>query len=167
MRVMKKRFVDEQSSNDQILLLVLAIILCATALWAVGCSGGGGYASTPTTPSTTTNSGTIGATITINANGVSDSTPRIKLGERVRFTNGDSKAHEILTTPHLMHTDCQGLNSIGSLAPGQSGTSDALTTARGCGFHDHLDPNNNSFRGQVLVGLSANDPVPPDPYYAH
>ncbi|MSO55592.1 MAG: hypothetical protein EXQ55_01520 [Acidobacteria bacterium] len=162
---MKKIFAKEQSGGDQIVLLVLAIILCATALWAVGC-GGGGSGSTPTTPSTTSGStGTIGATVTINASGLSDSTPRIKLGERVRFINADTKAHQILTTPHLLHTDCPGLNNIGSLAPGQSGTSDALSSTRGCGFHDHFDPDNNSFRGQVLVGLSSSDPVPPDPNY--
>ena len=162
-----KKSVERQIGSDQILMLILAIILCATALWAIGCGGGGGsYGGTPTTPSTSTGgTANIGATITISSSGLSSSTPRISLGERVRFTNNDSKVHQILTTPHLVHTDCPALNSVGSIAPGQSGTSDPLTTARGCGFHDHLDPDNNNFRGQVLVGLGSGDPVPPTPGY--
>src|SRR5687768_1218556 len=111
-----KKTIEEQVSNDQILILVLAIVLCATALWAVGCGGGGSSSGTPTTPS---GSDVIGATITITANGLSNSTPRINLGERVRFTNMDTKVREILTTPHLIHTDCPALNSIGTLAAGQ------------------------------------------------
>ena len=162
-----KKTLEERSGNEQLLILVLAIVLCVAALWAVGCGGGGGgYSSgTPTTPSSSSGGGTVGTTVTITSSGVSNSTPRINLGDRVRFTNNDTKTHEILTTPHMVHTDCPGLNSVGSLAPGQSGTSDALTTSRGCGFHDHLNPDNNSFRGQVLVGLSSTDPIPPDPYY--
>jgi hypothetical protein len=38
-------------------------------------------------------------------------------------------------------------------------------SVRGCGFHDHMNPDDNRFRGQVLVGLGAGDPAPPDPAY--
>ncbi len=160
-----KKSIERQAGNEQMLMIVLVIILCLTALWAIGCGGGGGSynSGTPTTPSTST--GNVGATITLSSTGLSSSTPRINLGDRVRFVNNDSKTHQILTTPHLVHTDCPALNSVGSLAPGQSGTSDALTAVRGCGFHDHLNPDNNDFRGQVLVGLSSNDPAPPTPGY--
>ena len=163
-----KRTFDKQSADDQILVLVLAIVLCATALWAVGCGGGGSSSGTPTTPSDTSGGSTgIGATVTLTASGVSNANPRISVGERVRFTNMDTKVRQILTTPHLIHTDCPGLNSIGSLAPGQSGTSEPLTVIRGCGFHDHLEPDNLNFRGQVLVGISSSDPTPPAPDYLH
>jgi hypothetical protein len=161
---MKKTIDDEQSTNDQFLIVVLAIVLCVTALWAIGCGGGGGR--TPTTPSNNSgSSGAVGATVTLTATGVSDASPRVALGQRIRFTNADTRVHQILTTPHLIHSDCPALNSIGSIAPGQSGTSEPLTTSRGCGFHDHNDPDNNSFRGQVLVGLSSSDPTPPAPDY--
>lgn len=163
-----KKSIERHAGNEQMLMIVLAIILCLTALWAIGCGGGGGSSNgTPTTPSTPSPStpANVGATITITSTGLSSSEPRISLGERVRFVNNDSKAHQILTTPHLIHTDCPALNSVGSIGPGQSGTSDPLTSARGCGFHDHLDPDNNNFRGQVVVGLSSADPTPPTPGY--
>jgi hypothetical protein len=150
-------------------MLLASIGLSALVLWALGCGGGGG-GGTPTGPTGTgtgggTGTGVIGATITLGPNGVSDAAPRINVGERLRVTNNDTRAHQFLTTPHLIHTDCPALNSIGSLAPGQSGTSEPLTTVRGCGFHDHLNPDDNNLRGQVLVGLGASDPRPPDPSY--
>lgn len=132
----------------------------AAAGLAAACGGGG---TKSTTPSPTT--ATVGATVTITANGVSDATPRINAGQAIRFTNADSRPHQIFTTPHLVHTDCPALNEIDVIAPGQSRDSGALNQARGCGFHDHMNPDNNAFRGQVLVGLSASDPTPPPPAY--
>jgi plastocyanin len=151
------------TNNDQTVFGMLAIALCTLALWAVGCGGGGGNGGTPTGPSG--GGGNAATTITITANGLSDATPRVSMGDRIRFTNNDSRAHQILTTPHLLHTDCPALNSVGSLAPGQSGVSEPLTSTGGCGFHDHLNPDDNKYRGQVLVGLAASDPVPPAPSY--
>jgi hypothetical protein len=142
---------------------LVAIAVSMLVLWTLGC-GGGGAPNPPTGPSGNTG-GTIGATVTLGAGGVSNSTPRINTGERLQVTNNDTRPHQIMTTPHLIHTDCPALNSIGSLAPGQSGTSEPLTTARGCGFHDHLNPDDAAFRGQVLVGLSPGDPPPPTPDY--
>jgi hypothetical protein len=101
----------------------------------------------------------------MTANGVSQAEPRIGLGSRVRFTNNDSRVHQILSTPHGTHTDCPALNEIGILQPGQSKDSGVLNDRRGCGFHDHNDPDNTNFRGQVLVGLGANDPAPGPPAY--
>ncbi len=164
-----KKSIDRHLGNEQMLMLVLAIILCLTALWAVGCGGGGSYngGTTPTTPTPSGSSGAVGATITITSTGLSNSAPNIGVGERVRFVNNDTKSHQILTTPHRIHTDCPALNSIGMLSPGASGTSDPLTSSRGCGFHDHLDPDNNNLRGQVLVGISLGEPPPPPPGYLH
>lgn len=135
--------------------------LAASGL-AAACGGGGG-GTTSTTPSPTTV--TVGATVTITANGVSDAAPRINTGQTIRFTNNDSRPHQIFTTPHLVHTDCPGLNEIDVIAPGQSKDSGALSQVRGCGFHDHMNPDSNAFRGQVLVGLSASDPTPAPPAY--
>ena len=152
-------------------MLLLSIVLSVLVLWAIACGGGGGGntgggnpGGNPGGPSSG-GSGGVGATINISANGLDNSTPSIALGERLRITNNGTRTRQMLSTPHGAHTDCPALNAIGALAPGQSGTSDPLTTARGCGFHDHMDPDNNSFRGQVLVGLAPNDPRPPDPGY--
>ncbi len=153
-------------------MLLLSIVLSVLVLWAIACGGGGGGGNTgggnpggnPGGPSGG-GSGAIGATINLSANGIDNATPSVQLGERLRVTNNDTRSHQVMTTPHLQHTDCPALNDIGALAPGQSGTSAPLTTARGCGFHDHMNPDDTKFRGQVLVGLAPNDPRPPDPGY--
>jgi hypothetical protein len=154
--------------NDQIPMFVLAIALALVALWALGCGGGGSSSGgSPMAPSGNTGGtgSNIGATITLTSNGVSDATPRVNTGQRVQFINNDTRPHEMLSTPHGAHNDCPPLNRVGMLQPGQSGTSDALTSQGGCGFHDHMNPDNSRFRGQVLVGLAASDPTPPEPGY--
>jgi len=155
-------------------LLLLSIVLSLVVLWALACGGGGGGTGgggttgggnpNPGGPSGG-GTGAIGATVTLTANGVDNGTPAIALGERLRITNNDTRTHQMLSTPHGAHTDCPALNAIGALAAGQSGTSDPLTTARGCGFHDHMNPDDNKFRGQLLVGLNPGEPKPPDPGY--
>jgi hypothetical protein len=139
--------------------------VAASLVFLTGLAACGGNPNTPTPGGGGGNSGTVGATVTINANGVSDSLPRVNLGSRIRFTNDDSRVHAILSTPHGTHTDCPALNDIGILQPGQSRESGVLNERRGCGFHDHNDPDNNAFRGQVLVGMTAGDPLPPPPAY--
>lgn len=147
-----------ETRTSTVLLVPVTMLLALS-----GCGGdGGGSSSSPTAPSA---AGAVGATVTLTANGVSNASPRIALGERVRFANNDSRPHEILTTPHGTHTDCPALNEIDMLQPGQSKDSGVLNVRRGCGFHDHLNPDDQRFRGQVLVGLSEGDPVPPPPDY--
>jgi hypothetical protein len=136
----------------------------ASVVFLAGLAACGGNPNSPT-PGSGGNAGAIDATVTINNNGVSDNQPRVNLGARIRFTNADSRVHTIYSTPHGTHTDCPALNNIGDLQPGQSKESAALTTRGGCGFHDHNDPDNNNFRGQVLVGISGTDPLPPPPVY--
>ena len=131
----------------------------ATIIVQIACGGG------DSGPSPSNSGGAVGATITITSSGVSNATPRIALGQRVRFTNNDSRPHQILTTPHGSHTDCPALNSTDVLQPGQSKDSGTFDVRRGCGFHDHLSPDDQSLRGQVIVGLSEGDPNPPDPGY--
>ena len=103
--------------------------------------------------------------MTFTANGVSDASPRIAVGQKVRFTNNDSRVHTLYTTPHILHSDCPALNDIGTLQPGQSGESGVLNERRGCGFHDHNNPDDIRFRGQVLVGIGSSDPTPEPPAY--
>jgi hypothetical protein len=134
------------------------VIALAMACFLAACGDGG----SDSAPSGGT---TVGATITISADGLSDSAPRIALGQSVRFTNNDSRPHQILTTPHLVHTDCPALNQIDTLQPGQSRESGPLNERRGCGFHDHMNPDDQRFRGQVVVGLSSGDPDPEPPPY--
>jgi len=150
--------------NPQRILLLGAFVVLTigVALALPACGGGDGYSS-PSAPSG--GGATVGATVVLTANGVSDASARISVGQRIRFTNNDSRPHQIYTTPHLVHTDCPALNDISVVEPGQSKDSGVLNDRRGCGFHDHLNPDDTRFRGQVLVGISSSDPTPPPPDY--
>lgn len=141
-----------------LIAIVATVVLVGNA--ASGCNGTSG---TPSSPSS--GSAPVGATLTLTADGVSDAAPRVALGSSVRFTNNDSVPHEIFSTPHGPHTDCPAMNEIGMLQPGQSGQSAAFTARRGCGFHDHLHPDDSRFRGQVIVGFADDDPDPAAPVY--
>jgi plastocyanin len=120
----------------------------ALTVWACGGDGGGGNPGQPTPPPSS--GGTI-PTITITANGVDPKEINIHSGQAVRFVNNDNAPHEMLTTPHLMHTDCPSINDVGRLDPGASKNTSGLSVVRICGFHDHLNPDNQAFRGQINV----------------
>ncbi len=130
---------------------------CAAALattFAIGftaCGGGGGGA--PLSPSPgPSQPGQPAATVTITAAGVSPRTVRIEPGQSVRFENNDTQAHVPSSDPHPTHTDCPAINAAGTLAPGASRDTAALPAARSCGFHDHNNPDDDRFRGQIVVG---------------
>jgi hypothetical protein len=53
--------------------------------------------------------------------------------------------------PHPNHTDCPPLATVAVIDPGQSATTNAMTTSRTCGFHDHLDDTNANLRGSIVV----------------
>jgi plastocyanin len=120
----------------------------ALTVWACssGSDGGGGNPGQPTPQP----GGTI-PTITITANGVDPKELNIHSGQAVRFVNNDNSPHEMLTTPHLMHTDCPSINEVGLLNPGASKDTASLNVVRICGFHDHRNPDNQAFRGQINV----------------
>ena len=120
-----------------------------TAAIMAACGG-----SSPTAPSGGSGggsgSGSVGATITITGAGVSPNSVTISVGQSVTLVNNDSKTHEIDSNPHPSHTDCPSLN-LGAVAAGQSKTSNAFTSASTCAYHDHLDPRNAAWQGQVTV----------------
>ena len=124
--------------------LLAAVLL----LGPTGCGGGGG---SPTAPPPTTLPPSASATLTITASGVSPKQVEIPVGGRVAFVSNDSVPHEIASDPHPVHTDCPPLNEVGALAPGRTGVSGALSTARTCGFHDHGQPGNAALQGTVVV----------------
>jgi plastocyanin len=120
----------------------------ALTVWACGGSSGGG--GNPNQPTPQPGGGTI-PTITITPTGVDPKEINIHSGQAVRFVNNDTQPHQMLTTPHLMHTDCPSINDVGMLNPGATGSTASMTTVRICGFHDHLNPDNQAFRGQINV----------------
>jgi plastocyanin len=75
----------------------------------------------------------------------------ISVGQSVTFVNNDSRVHEMASDPHPAHTDCPPINALGVLAPNQTALTNALTTARSCGFHDHRDDSNQNLRGTITI----------------
>ena len=130
-----------------------AILAAAALVLMAGCGG----SSSPTSPSTggggtSSGAGPSGATITIGSNGaVSPAQVTITRGQSVTFVNNDSRAHDMASNPHPVHTDCPPMNAVGILSPGQTKLTDAFTTARSCGFHDHNNPENASLQGTIVI----------------
>jgi plastocyanin len=113
----------------------------------------GGSSSNPNNPSPGGGSpGPSGATITIGSNGaISPSAVTINSGESVTFVNNSSVGRNIASDPHPAHGDCPAINALGVISPNATRLTNALTTARTCGFHDHNDPDNAALKGTITV----------------
>jgi plastocyanin len=116
-------------------------MLVACSLLIVRCGG------SPPSPSTTTAS----ATITLTATGLMPTDVRIPAGGQVLFVNNDVRPHAMSSDPISTHTDCPAINDVGTLVPGQSRTTSALTVTRSCGFHDHLNEFDTTWKGTIVV----------------
>ena len=73
------------------------------------------------------------------------------VGGRLTFTNNDLRLHDMASDPVHVHTDCPSITEVGFLLPGQSLTTSALTEPRICGYHDHLNENDERFHGTVVI----------------
>lgn len=133
----------------------------ASTLLAIACGGGGGGYTPPTAPGPNPATATLGATIHITATGTVPNDVTISSNQFVRFVNDDARPHQIQTNPHLLHTDCPP-NNIAILNPGQSVDTTAFIESKGCGFHNHLLPDDQSFWGVIRVGTTAG----PGPVYS-
>ena len=91
------------------------------------------------------------ATITLTASGVSPKEVRVAVGARVTFVNNDVRLHAMSSDPVQLHTDCPAINDVGTLNPGQSRTTGAFTVARICGFHDHTNEFDDTWKGRIVV----------------
>ena len=107
-----------------------------------GGGGGGGGGGMP---------GPSGATVTIGASGVSPPEVTINVGQSVTFVNNSNRTRNMTSDPHPDHTDCPGISAVGLLVSGQTKSTNALTTARTCGYHDHDDPDNGALKGTIVV----------------
>lgn len=138
----------------QVRLRTIAIA-CGVMVAAVSCGGGGGGGTPPTNPSPGGGGGGQGSnivTITINADGtVTPKDATVEVGGVVRFVNNDTRTHEVMSNPHLVHTDCPQLNSVGSVSAGATKQSGAFSTIKVCGFHDHMNPDSTAFHGIIRV----------------
>jgi plastocyanin len=124
---------------------VVGVVLTVTL---VACGG-----KSPTSPSNGGGGapGPSGATITITAAGVNPKTVTISVGQSVTFVNDDTGGHQIASNPHPAHTDCPSINALATIGAGQTRLTNAFTTARSCGFHDHNDETNVKWQGTIVV----------------
>jgi hypothetical protein len=90
-------------------------------------------------------------TITIGSAGPTPIEVRVPIGGRVTFINTDVRPHAMSSDPIQTHSDCPAINDVGFLNPGQSGTTGILSVARTCGFHDHTNELDATFRGRIVV----------------
>lgn len=128
----------------------------AIAVSGAACNGGEDGGGTPTNPTPspgpTPPPGGGGTTITIGSDGrVNPSAITVSTGTQVTFVNNDDVNHDMSSNPHPTHTDCVEINQVGFLAPGQSGQTAALNTARTCGFHDHNQPTDTGLQGTITI----------------
>jgi plastocyanin len=107
-----------------------------------GGGGGGGGGGNP---------GTIAATITISATGVSPASVTVAPGSRVDFVNNSGDVRNMFSDPHPAHTDCTELNQVGTLGNGQSRATGNLTTVRTCSYHDHNFPDEARWKGSIRI----------------
>jgi plastocyanin len=118
----------------------------ATGLLVSSCGGG-----SPAGPSSPPPGGNPSITITIASSGVSPKPLTVSPGTRVLFINNDVRAREMTSDPHPEHTDCVEINSIGFISPGQTKETGNLNTIRTCGYHDHGNPDDTRFKGQIII----------------
>jgi plastocyanin len=142
---------------------LVAVLAVAGAIG--GCSGGGAESPTaPTPPVSATPPPTpapvppapapppLTATVVITSNNTfAPSEVTIAVGGRVTFTNQNNRAHDIASDPLHLHTDCPPIFDVGFIQPGQTKQTGALTVARVCGFHDHMQENNPDLHGRIIV----------------
>lgn len=122
-------------------------------LAALAACGGGGAGAAPTGPSNTGGGvpGPSGATITIANGSVTPTAVTIAVGQSVTFVNNDGRGHNVSSDPHPNHTDCPPINAVNNLSNSQTKLTNALTSARTCGFHDHDDPDNANLKGRITI----------------
>jgi hypothetical protein len=88
--------------------------------------------------------------VQITSSGPQPATQRAFFGRCITFVNADSAAHEVRSDPHPDHSACPALN-VGLLSPGGRITTSSLRTFGACTYHDELRPNDQQFRGNVLI----------------
>lgn len=91
------------------------------------------------------------AIISITPSGVFPTEVRIKAWGQVQFVNNDNRPHSIVSDPIDVHSDCPPLNFVGTLQPGESRNTGTLNLPAMCGFHDHLNRNDATLRGRIVV----------------
>lgn len=74
----------------------------------------------------------------------------VRAGGQVTFRNDDARPHQFSSDPHPDHTRCPEYNNP-VLEQGDLFTVTAQARATSCGLHDHLNPDDTTFRATVTV----------------
>jgi plastocyanin len=128
-----------------------SVFLAGNLLMVFLAAGACSYKS-PTAPAMTSSQpGPAGATISITPSGLSPASVGVTAGQSVTFTNNDTVPHQIVSTPVPTYSDCPAINNLGTLQPGQSMQTGALTSMRSCGFLDLLNTNDGRFQGMITI----------------
>jgi plastocyanin len=138
-------------------LVIGALVLVAHL--QLGCGGSTPSAPSPPTPPVGSNPPPpatpppppLTAQVTITAAGVAPKEVTVARGGRVTFVNNDSRVHDVYSDPDHLGTDCPSINEAGFLLAGQRRDTGPLTVARECGYHDHLNTNDEAMRGKIIV----------------
>ncbi len=131
-----------------------ANIVFGILISGIGAATLAGCGSSPSSPSGSGGNGggsTSGTTITLTSAGAAPSSITVSPGTRVLFINNDNRQHEMTSNPHPEHTDCQEINQVGFISPGQQKETGNLVIVRTCGYHDHNDPTNTRFQGRIVI----------------
>lgn len=152
---------DERVSLVESLSIRTLLLVAGVALGAgVAASCGGSTPSAPsppavsappTPPSPTPPPAPLTAQVTITASGVAPKEVTVAQGGIVTFVNSDTRVHDIFSDPDHLGTDCPAINEAGFLQIGQRRDTGPLTTIRRCGYHDHLNTNDEAMRGTIIV----------------
>jgi hypothetical protein len=118
---------------------------------AIAAACGGTSSSTPNSPTGGCTPSTNPNTIVIQSGQICPKTLAVARGSQVTIINNDSRTHQMDSDPHPEHNQCPELNQIDTLNSGQSRSSGNLNTARTCGFHDHLAPDNAALKGTITI----------------
>ena len=128
------------SSRTLVFIRALLLGICGLAIARCGSS-----------PSSPSNGGNAPVTVSLTPTGPQPTEVRIPVGGQVMFVNNDVRPHQMTSDPVTLHTDCPPINDVGTLAPGQSRMTGALTVARTCGFHDHFNEFDDAWKGRIVV----------------
>lgn len=116
-----------------------ALILIACGALVARCGG------SPSSPSD------AAATITLTATGLTPGEVRVPAFSKVMFINNDIRPHDMNSDPVTAHSDCPAINAVGTLAPGERRTTGTLAVPRTCGFHDHNNESDATWKGRIVV----------------
>lgn len=136
----------------RVLRAIVAAALAGLMFACGGSSDSSGTSSTTTSPTGTCTTGSNVTTIVITSAGaVCPANITVARGAQVTFVNQHTRAHDMFSDPHPNHDDCNEINSVGHLEPGQSRQTGNLVVAKKCGFHDHELFDNKALQGAITI----------------